>query len=481
MRRKYAKTLVPAALLLAAVMLQSCGLIKINHPAPAAETKTADGTTLSDMTTPVEEVIDYPAKQDAFFAALPDVNYGGADFIVMSSVGGLLFDDGTTVFSAAVTERNRTVAEKYGVKIAELEVSRDTMLSELLASVASSSYYADLLLLPVDKVGTFALGGGLMNLRGVPFLDVSCEYFSPSSVSASTYSGRTYAAAGPASLERDDVACLYYNKGIAAKLGTGDLYELVKKGEWTWDRFFEIMRLYDGCGELEDGSASLLSVDPFAGVIADVVFHSSCETYLGAKDGGFALSDGLSAGSKLLDYARMFNTAGLKYTGNDAASDFAGGAVAFMLDTLGTSASLANSPNDWGILPVPSESGRHGTYIAPDKAALFAIPKGTADAEKSGVIMSALNASSFGVLDYAYVRHALDRVLRDGDSANMMDMIISSVVYDPASALAPAVPAVNSAVFGISYRWANGYDVPEWEITSALSECADALDDLGGR
>lgn len=471
--------LIVASFIALSVMLQSCSLIKINIPG-TDEPKTTDTSPVSDKTTPVETPTDFDKKIAAFLAELPEDSYNGEDFIVMSSLGkGCLFDDGTTVYSRAVADRNETVKKKYGVKLFEITVEPDMMIDEVASAYATSSYYADLLLVPSDMVGMYSAKGLLMNLRSVPFLDLSSEYFYESSVSASTYGTFTNAVAGPASLDRDSLSCIYVNKYRADQLELGDLYSEVKNGTWTWERFFEIMARFDdyNAARAEKGyvTISTYSAYPFAESIADLVFHSSNETYL-SKDGErLAVSESLRQGSSLLEVAKNLLSVGYRYDGEDFIDRFNGGTLAFVFGTLDMTKELSDSPYDWGILPVPSENGSFGTYFAPEKAALFAIPRNTLHSEKSGAVLSALNAASYGVLDAAYVRHAVNYLIRDNDSANMMDKIISSVVYDSAAQLEMAYPAVNSGTYRISYYYSIGQYISDWEWNSRISAAAEEL------
>ena len=131
-------------------------------------------------------------------------------------------------------------------------------------------------------------------------------------------------------------------------------------------------------------------------------------------------------------------------------SQFHSGNSLFLLDRLYLMSWMPNSSQNWGILPMPKYSEEQPDYISlTDETSLFfAIQKNTVNAEMASVVLSALNAASYGILTDAYVDLAINDLLRDNDSANMLEIIAHSRTYDFGLAFGPANTALTSATFG---------------------------------
>ena len=61
------------------------------------------------------------------------------------------------------------------------------------------------------------------------------------------------------------------------------------------------------------------------------------------------------------------------------------------------------------------------------------------------MVLSALNAASCGVLSEAYVQYAMNELLRDNDSANMLSIISASRSYDFALAFEHSINSLSDA------------------------------------
>ena len=103
-----------------------------------------------------------------------------------------------------------------------------------------------------------------------------------------------------------------------------------------------------------------------------------------------------------------------------------------MIDRLYLMSWMPNSTQNWGILPLPKLTESQESYItlAAPETLFFAMQKNTVDSAKASVVMSALNAASYGVLSEAYTHYAMNHLLRDNDSANMLAIISASRSFD---------------------------------------------------
>ena len=103
---------------------------------------------------------------------------------------------------------------------------------------------------------------------------------------------------------------------------------------------------------------------------------------------------------------------------------------------------------DWGVLPLPKgkEADDYRTLIS-NTELVFAVPKNHTNGEIPAIILSALNAASYGHIYDEYVNYHMAEVLRDNDSINMLEMILTTASFDFALAFGSAYPTIASATY----------------------------------
>jgi len=103
---------------------------------------------------------------------------------------------------------------------------------------------------------------------------------------------------------------------------------------------------------------------------------------------------------------------------------------------------------DWGVLPLPKgkEADDYRTLIS-NTELVFAVPKNHTNGEIPAIILSALNAASYGHIYDEYVNYHMAEVLRDNDSINMLEMILTTASFDFALAFGNAYPTIASATY----------------------------------
>ena len=101
------------------------------------------------------------------------------------------------------------------------------------------------------------------------------------------------------------------------------------------------------------------------------------------------------------------------------------------------------------MLPLPkgSEASEEYKTLVSNKTGAFAIPKGHTNPEIPAVILSGLNAASYGYMNDSYVEYHMMNVMRDNDSVNMLDLILDTASFDFAIAFGNAYPAIAEATY----------------------------------
>ena len=110
------------------------------------------------------------AIANQYLEALTADDFGGVAVNIMTSDASIFMPEsaGNPVDNARI-ERNEMVEEKYNTRI----IAIDTPVSEIYANtrlaVMSGDYYTDLIAVPQNWLGSFAMSGLLLNLRSLPF------------------------------------------------------------------------------------------------------------------------------------------------------------------------------------------------------------------------------------------------------------------------------------------------------------------------
>ena len=108
--------------------------------------------------------------------------------------------------------------------------------------------------------------------------------------------------------------------------------------------------------------------------------------------------------------------------------------VAYYLTTLNTVPKHRDSETDFGILPIPkydAEQADYGHLVAPFHCQFLCVPFFIEDAERTSGILEELAYDGKQYLTPAYYEETLvGQNVRDDESAEMLDIIFSSAIYD---------------------------------------------------
>ncbi len=454
MIKKYINKAATALLLAASLGVSSfafsgCGVLSLNKPAERPEETTAVEETTSFLELDVLKN-DYSNEVDKFLKDLSGTDYGGAVVKIVTVANRLVMPDENTatVMAKELEERNGAVEENLNVTIVSEEKDSETLLEELKIAVKAGDYYADAIMYPQDMMGAYVLSGAVSNMKSLPGFKTDSGYYYLSAVAAGTGGDAVYGVAGPASLNADGLACIYFNKGLVEKAGLESPYSLVDRGEWTIDKYIEYMSTVSALeGEYYGYCAQNTST-----YLSDIFFFGCGETLTASSHGSYpTLTLGSEKTQTVIDKIREAtvnaSTSGDALTSIDA---FSSGKVLFLVDRIDTMKSIANSSTDWGLLPIPKYSAEQEKYysLAYYKDALFfgAVPTAPNIALTSDLI-ACMNIISYGYTVDVYVENSSYYYLRDNDSIRMMDLVVKDPMFDFAYSYANSYNAIPSATF----------------------------------
>ena len=217
MKRFFATLLV----FLMAISMVACG----DKPA------TTPSTTPS--TTP--DADSYHAKY-----GLPDVDFSGKTLEIIDGTGwaskASLEGDHNQI---ARFEMFQQFEEETGATIVASESSYTTLITEAQSYTMSGDKYGDIWLDMGWTLGQFYTSDLLKPMNDLKYLDTTKDYWHPSILETFTINGNLYGVSGDIAPIDNLSFMLFYNKSVAEELQLPDLYQLVRDGDWTFDKFIE--------------------------------------------------------------------------------------------------------------------------------------------------------------------------------------------------------------------------------------------------
>ena len=421
------------------------------------------GTDTEAKTTDAASVTETAAETETteYFPDLPEKDYNGYTFTFLTSnesddngrdwVTYDIFAEAATgdVIIDAVYERNMWIEEKYNVKIEEYQC---VTMTETKKAVQAGVTDYDAVMTAIANGCSMGAENYILDLQQVPHIDLTASYWDQGVTEGTSIGGRTYIATGDITIVDNEATwVLMFNKQMAQNLDY-DFYEMVRNNEWDMETFYKCaqsaVKDVNGDGKMTGPD------DQFGFATSDIsssgLMYGSGVT-LSAKDAdGYPIIktdlDKLTAvvvkaGEIMADEDTTIITGKNGITDGDGmmASDklrmvFEEGRALFFGEVMACVTRMRESETDFGLIPFPKyETSQENYYNMVHKTAGkgVCIPTTQPDTEMAGIIIEAMAAKSVYTVTEAYYDKALTyKYMRDEESAEMLDMILASRVYD---------------------------------------------------
>ena len=369
------------------------------------------------------QTFKFLVDSDPAFRHLYDVN-------VEKEIGEIVND--------TVYKRNRTVEERLNILIEDVE---DTSAQKTISNsvAAGDATYTGVWLL-VDRFFSASLKGPFVNLLGAPHLNLGKKYWDPNAVSDMTISGKLYGMTGDITTATNMFThLLLYNKTLGADYGFPNLYNLVREGKWTFDKFEELTKdIYkdlNGNGKTDVEDFFSVYITPAA---YEAFFSSAGEKWVEKNSAGEIVFSELNEKkiAVLNKIEGMFTKKDNVWCGYEQPHPFANERAIFFDGDLGImSEEFRDLDVDFGIVPLPKFSEQQERYYvyAYPFFPFLSIPTTIVgeNLEMAGAALEALASESYKTLTPAFYDVALaNKYVRDEESYEMLDIILRSRVYD---------------------------------------------------
>ncbi len=455
-------------LLLASILLSALLFTACQAPAP---TPGGGGGGLSDVTF-LDHLDEYGDSLD----------FSHEQELVISFAEGYYYEvygeEGSNEkLDTLVYTRNRLLESRFGVEISQKGQMRDTgghaHYEYVQLAMNTGDVTFDAILLNAYQAGKLILsnGGNFLDFRSeVPYCRDSIkagEEWWPTDVNTdSTVMGKQFVAVSDLSLSAVE-ACytVIFNKNLAHTTNVAraidpdkytaesTLYDVVRGNDWTLETMKSVVKDY-----WRDNPATGLrgerdAADRF-GLVAPIITDADAFAY--ALGYSYVENDGVSApevwawdGSQydaIVSLRELYYSRGTwtepanSANGFDRAAFFAQeDRVLFQLNTLGTLKAdvMHNMEQDFGVLPYPKRDRNQPKYLtgSHDSYSALALPfTALWNPERlrmTGALLEALSAETCNSVKKPYYDEIVTHHnVVDGDSAEMIDLIVGGRVYD---------------------------------------------------
>ena len=437
--------------LLAALMLCTA-FVACDGDQPAQTTGDAVTTTAPVVTTPAEDTPDLPDPEELDISGEFSILVSGN-----SAVNDYQADENsTTTVEQAIYRRNEVINEKYGVQIVNEDVIRfgsatgsGTGFTKIYTNYMAGESDYDAAMIGTYDVATLAYSGYIHDLNDIEYLNLSKSYWDQKANKDLTIGGKMFYTTGDISIvDNKFTHAILFNKGMIDSYDLDDPYQLVRDNEWTLEKFASMVKEVgedvnqDGVYNEKDKYGLMTWKDPMLAVMA-----SAGEKIVTIQEDGtlaltfynervLSLYDQFTA--MVFDQAHAYDYQYDNVTGASTPTSswdvnrdaiFSEGRAVFYHNVVRTGERHRDSDVDFGFLPYPKLD--YGHLVSSYHTQFLCVPEMVENYARSGIILEELAYQGKKLLTPAYYEQTLiGKTIRDEESAEMLDIIFSSLVYD---------------------------------------------------
>ena len=387
---------------------------------------------------------------------LGDFDYGGDEFHMLTRTYVLIhsnLDSSETTgdpLNDAIYDRNRELEERFNVTFKETYYSfadgtNDYPRQFLLAGDTEYDLYTGRMI----NMFNYAAEQMILPADDIPHIDHTKPYWNAQLYEDLQVAGEHRFVVGDFNLSSNDFThVLLFNKKLANDYSIENLYDIVRAGNWTYDKFAEISRttVSDLNGDQKmDETDQYGYACPCNHVLPNFWIAARAELIVKDEDG--LLSYIAHENEKVLNvFERIFEMTWDNDVWHSNQQDADGVEIGIFKNnsSLFADAScfqltteLRDSEVEFGVLPYPKwDSAQDKYYSRIEGCELFGVSYANPNPEMAGVIMEAMACESYNTVRPAYYDVALKtKGTRDENSVEMLDLIFENRVFDYADTI----------------------------------------------
>jgi len=365
----------------------------------------------------------------------------------------------------AIYKRNSEVQDLYNIKLGfvPLQFGTNDHANVAKRSIMAGSNDFDIALMDGMSIPAIMLNatGNMEDLNTVPNLDLTKSWWDQNSVSELSIAHSLYMVTGDINLHTlASSITMFADKALIQQYNLENPYDLVRAGTWTWDKVGEMSKAVT---KDLDGDGKMTMNDQW-GIFAEYLAMQYNVRQSGERVTQKDSSDipyltmntdrAVAAAQKSLDVTFNQSIAllaseipGAAVFFDYALPKFQSNQLLFFYNQLLVGLNLRSMDADFEVLPPPKLDDSQDRYYSclNDWWATYVwIPTTNTDLARTGAVTQAMGYYSQQEITPAFMDVTVtNKVLRDQDSKDMLDIIMQSRTYD----------------LGVMYNWANLLDI----------------------
>lgn len=408
-----------------------------------------------------QAVSETEAETAELSTGLPAEDFGGEEikFLIRAAEQGdprwgsrelCVEDFNGEIINDTVMQRNRTVEDKYNIKITGQAERLGNLSAVITKSVKSGDNEFDCVMSSIGASSDFALAGLLYNLEEVDNFNFSQPWWNRILNGCLSFKNSLYYAVGNMNIMTfDGTAAMFFNKKLIKDYNLDDPYDLVRSDKWTIDKYTEMSVSFtsdlngDGRFGKDDLWGSVSTQD------AVWSLFNSCGGLFAYKN-----ADDIPVFSEMDDkimsrYEKINNCSAVGKTYNAQYKEFNNGEATtfdvnftifgdnralFLTEVVDAALQLRSYEAEFGIIPYVKYDESQPDYISPVNtfaSTAVAIPVTVPEPGRVAAILEDMSCISKNKLLPAYYDVTLtDKLTRDEESGEMLDVIFSHLILD---------------------------------------------------
>ena len=294
------------------------------------------------------------------------------------------------------------------------------MISAIKTAQAQKHNYADLLMIPLNRLPEFISAGVLANMNALPYTDFSSDIYYSKVVASTSCGEQVWAVCGDGCFDPSHLYTLYYNKTALTAAGIEDITKTAEQKKLTWDYILS-------CAQKarEAGFAGSALCGKGYSSVTDVTYLSSGYNYVGHSTAGnvpVVMPFTENGQSELQTLNKILSQYG-GYFENDAYAKFVSGSSLFCIAPVSALSEINRKGLDFGILPMPlAYEGAPQSSLIDDRTYVICLPVTANDISLSGAALQGFMAASYGYMNEDYYSYLILHLIRSSRDLDMIDL-----------------------------------------------------------
>lgn len=473
-------------MLFAAFALTSCANTEVTTTkAPLGTLNTGSGTKGTTASTGIADINNKEAAEN-IRPGFEDVSFDGHTFTFATPLNTTdgwadyevhAEEDGAGILDAAIVQRNNLLRQHYDCSVMAVDVENGTLQDDF----NTNQNRIDILLTRYNMQSK--ANGDYYNYYDLDIDFVDKPWFDQNFIEDVTVNGQLYCMVGAFSLTSFDATwVMFFNKTVketTEEIRDLNFYDLVYNGEWTLDRFYEILKF----AAHDDGDSTMVvNTDDIFGLVSSTfgirgLYFGAGQSYVNKKDNAQGVTEfshafdtaAVEATNKIIDIYGFMGTTVTDYV--KVETQMRSNTVLFSPEVLRKASYYAGKQGssseavDIGIIPHPAlneemSAAKEYKHNVDNHQIYMCVPKTCSDLERIADFIEVYAYHSYYTVYKNYLNLYKYTYTTDTDSATMVDYILNSRSFDLA----------------YQFSWA-GID---GEYLSGVQKGSNVVSELGG-